>query len=280
MHNGKFLCSRTYVDVKEIRFDQDLTDKVNSMRPKEGEQVEDGRFGTIARYKFSKDRTNEEIMKIADIAKAKQVKEQLENKRLFEGWKKQRADFEDMIGKPAPILPTKDWVGGERPNLEGKPYLIHFWSTRYGPYQNERPILKQLVEAGATVVGAHPSGTSSGDVSAAIKAAKLPYPTYLSPKGESTDSSTIAGFPAKYFSYCVLVDGKGIVVAHGTMADNAYAVLEKFRSLAKVADEGFMWETPPEDKGDLCFSVIIGEDAIIEDAEKRLKKRLKEGQKK
>ena len=282
MHNGKFLCSRTYVDVKEIRFDQDLTDKVNSMRPKEGEQVEDGRFGTIARYKFSKDRTNEEIMKIADIAKAKQVKEQLENERLFEGWKKQRADFEEMIGKPAPILPAKGWVGGERPKLEGKPYLIHFWSTRYRPHKNEWPILKQLVEAGATVVGAHRNGTSSEDVSAAIKAAKLPYSTYLSPNDESADSSTIAGFPAKYFSYCVLVDGKGIVVAHGTMADNAYAVLEKFRSLAKVADEGFMWETPPEDKGDLSSDifVIIGEDAIIEDAEKRLKKRLKEGQKK
>ena len=72
------------------------------------------------------------------------------------------------------------------------------------------------------------------------------------------------------------MDGKGIVVAHGTMADNAYAVLEKFRSLVKVADEGFMWETPPEDKGDFVFSVTIGEDAIIEEAEKRLKKRLKE----
>ena len=71
-------------------------------------------------------------------------------------------------------------------------------------------------------------------------------------------------------------------ISIGMLSTFLFQVVVKFRSLAKVADEGFMWETPPEDKGEIssAFSLIIGEDAIIEDAEKRLKKRLKEGQKK
>ena len=69
-------------------------------------------------------------------------------------------------------------------------------------------------------------------------------------------------------------------ISIGVLSTFLFQVVVKFRSLVKVADEGFVWETPPEDKGDLCFSVISGADAIIEDAEKRLKKRLKEGQKK
>ena len=272
---GKFLCGRTFVDVKEIHLDEDLTDKVNALRPKEGEEIQEVRAGEIVRYKFSKDQTDEEIKKLADIYLEKQKELGRERVRRFKSWEKQREDFEDMVGKPAPILPAKDWINGAPPKLAGKPYLIHFWATQYGPCNNDWPILKQLVEAGATVVGAHPSGTSPEDVSAAIKDAKLPYPTYLSPKDESADSSSIAGYPAKVFPYCVLVDGKGIVVAHGMIADNflqlpgwtdgdegsEFAVLKKFRSLVKATDKGFMWEIPKMEETGIT-GIFSGDDLI------------------
>ena len=69
-------------------------------------------------------------------------------------------------------------------------------------------------------------------------------------------------------------------ISIGMLSTFLFQVVVKFRSLVKVADEGFVWEPPPETPLELDVSFISGADAIIEDAEKRLKKRLKEGQKK
>ena len=66
-----------------------------------------------------------------------------------------------MIGKPAPKLPQDGWIGGKRPDVNGKPFLIHYWATWCGPCKNDLPILKKLAAAGDLVVGLHPSGTQA-----------------------------------------------------------------------------------------------------------------------
>ena len=239
---GRFISERTSSDVKEIRVDMDLTGRINALRPKQDEEVADYRFQTILNYKFSQDRTNEEIMKMVEVAFAKKMKDP-----QYTEWPKKALN--DLLNKPAPILPTKDWVGGERPIVDGEPYLLHFWATWYGPCKNDFPILKQLTEAGATVVGAVPFGTSPDEVSEAMKVANLPYPTYILPNEGSgirhlDGHPSIVNYPSGLFPYCVLVDGKGNVVAHGELAENGYAILEKFSSLIKTADPEFKWEVP------------------------------------
>ena len=242
-HEGKLMSERSYSDVERIRVDKDLANKVSALRPKEGDEVAEVRFATLIRYNFSQDRTNEELLKVVDIAYTEKMKDKRTITRL-------KMPFEDMLDKPAPILPAKNWVGGDRPILDGKPYLIHFWATWHEPCENDFPILKQLAEAGATVVGVHPVGTNTDDFEEAIKAANLPYPTHILPfKGGIghlvDDYPTIATvYPRTIFPYCVLVNSKGQVVAHGGLTENDYALLRKFRSLITATDKGFKWKIP------------------------------------
>ena len=57
-------------------------------------------------------------------------------------------------------------------------------------------------------------------------------------------------------------------ISIGMLSTFLFQVVVKFRSLVKVADEGFVWEPPPETPLELDVSFISGADAIIEDAEK------------
>jgi thiol-disulfide isomerase/thioredoxin len=144
--------------------------------------------------------------------------------------------YESMMRMPAPILPEQNWVGGQRPKLDGKPYLVHFWATWCGPCKNDLPLLKSFSDAGGIVIGMHPAGTAVDEVTAAIKAAELSYPIYVSPDTTTAESSTIAGYPATMYPYCVLVDGNGKVVAHGSLRDEEFDVFAQFWDLAKSGE--------------------------------------------
>jgi thiol-disulfide isomerase/thioredoxin len=154
--------------------------------------------------------------------------------------------FESIIGKPAPKLPEQNWVGGQRPPLDGKPYLVHFWATWCGPCKNDLPLLKRFSDAGGTVIGLHPGGTAVNEVDAAIKAAELSYPTYVSPETTSADNPTIAGYPATMYPYCLLVDGNGKVVAHGSLRDGKFDVFAQYWELVKISKTSP--STTPRDK--------------------------------
>ncbi len=238
MRNGKFECMRSCDHVQTVVVNKDLADKVNEMRPREGEQVQDQRFQAIVDYKFSKDREESEIMKLVDETFQRQMKNQL----VVDQAKK---PYESMIGTSAPELPEQTWVGGQRPELDGKPYLIHFWATWCGPCKNDLPLLKRFSDAGGIVIGMHPDGTPVDEVSAAIKSAELSYPTYVSPEQSSSDKPTIAGYPAMMYPYCLLVDSKGIVVAHGSLRDEKFDLIPRYWELVK-SDETNP-PTPPRD---------------------------------
>jgi hypothetical protein len=48
----------------------------------------------------------------------------------------------------------------------------------------------------------------------------LGYPTFLAPAGAGGGKAgAVGGYPVGVFPYCVLVDGRGRVAAHGPLAD-------------------------------------------------------------
>jgi thiol-disulfide isomerase/thioredoxin len=210
--NGGWL-RRSELVVTEARTGVDLAERYASLLPKEGDRVQDQRFAAAVDLTYSAKRTDEEIRELADAEYKRQLEGQEEFKRLVK-------PLNDLFGQPAPALPTEGWVGGERPNVAGSPYLLHFWSTWCGPCKADLPRLKALSEKGFIVVGMHPPGTPATEVEQVIAEQKLRYPTLLAAgKGGNTKSLTIGGYPAGVFPYCVVVDAQGRVAGHGPLSD-------------------------------------------------------------
>jgi RNA polymerase sigma factor (sigma-70 family) len=217
---GKHSVVRSELVVTEARPDVDLAERYARLLPKEGDRVQDQRFAAPIWYEYSAERTDEEIRKLADAEYRKQLQGQEEFKRVVK-------PFDALVGKPAPALPAEGWVGGSRPDVTGKPYLIHFWATSCGPCKGDMPRLKTLAEDGLIVVGMHPAGTPAADVEKVIREQKLGYPTFLATdKDADPKRPTIGGYPAGVFPYYVLVDARGRVAAHGFLSD----LLEAIRS--------------------------------------------------
>ena len=71
-----------------------------------------------------------------------------------------------------------------------------------------------MAAKGVVVVGMHPSGTPADDVAKVVADRKLGYPTLVS---AGVGRETVGGYPVALFPYCVAVDAKGNVAAHGTL---------------------------------------------------------------
>jgi hypothetical protein len=54
--------------VQEVRTDVDLTDSVEKLRPSDGDPVQDQRFGAVINYPFRRERTEHELLVLADEA--------------------------------------------------------------------------------------------------------------------------------------------------------------------------------------------------------------------
>lgn len=214
---------RLWVAVQEVKTDIDLSDTVESLLPKEGEAIQDQRFGVVVNYNFQRDRTQGQFLELIETERNKQrANSELLNRAI--------APIKALVGKPAPELPTDGWVGGPPPKLVDQPYLVHFWATWCGPCKNDLRLLKELAAEGITVVGMHPAGTPAEDIAKVIDDRELRYPTYVASAKADGDERKIGGYPVAFFPYCILVDGTGRIVGHGSLGPELLVKLRSLRS--------------------------------------------------
>ncbi len=218
---NRFKYIRLWVAVQDARTDFDLTETIQKLQPKEGEHVQDQRFGVPVEYNFQRDRTQREILELVDAKRQKYISDA--------ALRTITAPVEELVGKPAPELAGEGWIGGERPKVEGNPYLLHFWATWCGPCKNDLPLLKKLAAEGVQIIGMHPAGTPAEEVAKVISDQQLGYATLLA-SAKGADDRKISGYPVAMFPYCVLVDSEGSVAGHGRLGNELMA---KFRALTK-----------------------------------------------
>lgn len=216
--------------VHAVRTDFDLSETVDAMLPKDGERVQDQRYAVPVDYEYHADRTGAEILEMVDALLQERQKDAEILGRLKQA-------FEQMVSRRAPALPEAGWVGGSRPDVAGKPYLIHIWATWCGPCKRDFDTLKRLATGGSLIVGLHPSGTSAADVEEAMEGSGLGHPTFVQSEDHSpAGRHTIGGYPATIFPYYILVDADGNVATHGSLRENDYEILHRLRELREKQD--------------------------------------------
>ncbi len=201
----RFHASESRVD--DVRTDRtDLSVVWKPFLPTEGGRVQDQRFDAVVEYDYRQDRPEAEILELvnAQLLKLAESKQRLADLT---------APIQEMVGKPAPLLPESDWTG-ERPDLAGKSYLLHFWAVWCGPCKNDVSLLNAIAKR-RTVIGVHPSGTPMEDVREAVETESMEYPSVVAQE----NSNGILGYPVKMFPYCIEVDEKGTVVKHGALRE-------------------------------------------------------------
>lgn len=225
-----FSFSRVKSRVTQVRTDIDLKETIATLQPVAGERVQDQRFRDIAivDYVYRDGLTDDEIL--AQVQK--QYQKNMEDQALI---KQRLRPFDAMIGKPAPKLPKDGWIGGVRPDVNGKPFLIHYWATWCGPCKNDLPILKKLAVAGDLIVGLHPGGTKAEVVQQFIDKEQLGYPTYLPVAGEGSSGDSIGEFPVGLFPYAILVGADGKIVAHASLRDQKANIIGRLHELTQKA---------------------------------------------
>ncbi len=212
---GKSKLKRSELKVERVRTDRDLAERYAELLPKDGDKVQDQRFSVAVEYRDiqSPNRTDHEIREWADRESRKLLERQVDFKRMEQA-------IAAMVGKPAPQLPADGWVGGERPDLTGKQYLLHFWAMWSYPRRIDVPLLKQLSESGVSIVGMHPSGTSSGVVETFLRDQNFVVPTFVATDSQvDANNPKVGGYPTGVYPYYVLVDAKGNVAGHGLLSE-------------------------------------------------------------
>ena len=172
--------------------------------PENGDTIQDQRFAVPVDYPYGQ--TSNEIEQLVSEALFSRAKSAML-------WAERRSPLNKLVGKPAIELPNAGWLG-DRPELIGKPYLLHFWATWCGPCKNDIPWLNEISK-NTLVVGVHPNGTTEDEIRQSISNEEMMYPTVVS--GDGTKDPL--GYPVTIYPYCIRVDEKGNVVKHGMLSE-------------------------------------------------------------
>ncbi len=222
-HSDQLYFNRSLV--VDVRTDVDLSERLDNLRPKKGDPIQDQRFAVVVDYTYDSDRSREELLRLVNAENQKHLQQFEDGKASFV------SILDDMVGTPAPPLPTTGWVGGDPPQIAGRPYLVHFWASWSNDCKQDFAQLKTLASQGANIIGMHPSGVPVRAVVKTVQEQQLPYPSHVAPYPEPIGGFYYVGV----FPYCILVDAEGQVAAHGNLFDENAGILAKFRELLTAA---------------------------------------------
>lgn len=221
---NKFQYIRAETRVKNCFTNVDLTLRIEKLKPQDGDFVQDQRVAdAVVDYKWREELPQAEI---DHLVQQKQLELQ-ESQELID---KLKVPMQKLVGQAAPPLTDGKWLG-EKPQLSGKPTLVHFWAAWCGPCKNDYAVLNQIAKKGQ-VIGIHPPGTPEEKVAAEIEAGQHTYPTFLSAENKE---NLVGGYPVKMYPYCVVLDSQGRVAAHGTLHEVA-STFHQLNDAAKNAE--------------------------------------------
>lgn len=192
-----------WVAVEEVRTDVDLTERVESLCPREGEDVQDMRFGEPIHYTYKRGRTNDELQGLVEA----------ERKRRLAKTPAPRRAEENLIGSPAPVLSGKVWLNADRPPsweaLRGKTVLLALLDLSQPSFLPLVPPLLGFQEMygkqGLVVIGVHAKGPRE-DVATRLANEHITFPVLID-DGQTTERYGIG------YSACLLIDREGKVVS-------------------------------------------------------------------
>ncbi|MDR3621052.1 MAG: sigma-70 family RNA polymerase sigma factor [Paludisphaera borealis] len=210
---------RSELRVEEVGIDRDLAGRFAELAPKEGDSVKDERFAATIDYKFSAKVGDDEIHERAEAEHASRLEaEELPKARA-------KKAFAAMVGKPAPALPDSSWIGGPPPDVAGRPYLLHFWSTWGDSCKEDLPRLKGLADRGAIILDMRPFSADAEFIEQDVRDQQFGHPAFLETNASrGVTEDRIGGYPAGVFPYYVFVDAQGRVAGHGLLSE----ILDKF----------------------------------------------------
>ena len=218
-----FITTRRSFTVKEIALDKPLDDSVFQEPMTEGATVYDQTHQPPLYYKYKAHFTPQEWQKIVKDAEDQHKDETAQLQKEAK-----------HIGKPAPNLPTGQWINSKPltwADLRGKFVILKFWSVGCGPCYNDIDALsgtygqskaddkddKKPKESPIVYIGIHAPGNSREEIDAVLKKYKLGAPICIDEKGKGKSAW------GTFFGECdvnamptmIAVDEEGKILAYG-----------------------------------------------------------------